>query len=573
MYLLLATACLFANGAVLYPGQPYDIVYEPTTGEYGPTWSCDNPTLRLSSVGFLCHVTAQGYFSGTATVTCSYKDQIGSSSHTRTRKWTFTCIDTKISISPVSKSIKVDESFQITCSYDRSTYLTPSVQFTGYDNNVVSVSDNGLVRGKSAGTTKIYVKSNIGTNSAICSVNVGDAGAGGGVSGGESAYDDWDSSGTTLITLTEPGTLAEYIAESQKYTIKNLTIVGPLNGSDLRLLRDMAGQDQDKQATNGQLETIDLKDALFVSGGAWYVKSNQDYLYTSDEPVMPKNAFAWIRRLKRIRFPKYCTVLTNNALLQCQSLEQISIPAGVTKLDYGSLNGGYANMPLQVLYLPASMTAVEASVYRCENLTDIYCYATNPPSIKYPSSFESSTNIKNGTLYVPKGCAQAYWNADGWRLFKEIKETLDVYGTLYIRVGANGAVKYDDKVVYRSYPIAYSGNQAFEVLSSELVDVEIIPDEGYEVSKILLNGNIVTLEHTRQSYHLGKIDKQAVLEVEFGKSSDIDEIISDMKGKIEVYNLSGKYIGSFFEKEELEKLPKGFYIVKIGQITEKVLKK
>lgn len=43
----------------------------------------------------------------------------------------------------------------------------------------------------------------------------------------------------------------------------------------------------------------------------------------------------------------------------------------------------------------------------CKNLTDIYCYATTPPTINHSNRFKSQTNISNGTLYVPR-VAQNY---------------------------------------------------------------------------------------------------------------------------------------------------------------------
>mgnify|MGYP003209211966 CR=1 FL=1 len=297
LFLFLLFVCV-TRAAVIYPGQTTDITYEPTTGEYGPSWTTDNPTLHLSSTGFLCHVTAQAYFGGTATVTCTYKDRIGSSIYTRTRKWTFTCIDTKISISPTSKNIKVNESFQLSWSFSNATYITPSVQFTGYDKNILTVSNSGLVTAKSEGTTQIYVKSNLGSNSAICSIKVNSLGS----TTTTSSYDNWDSSNTKIITLEQPGTLADFISTSDKYSITNLTIVGPLNGYDLRLLRDMCGLDEYNSSTNGKLVILDLKDAVFVSGGPWYVKAWNNYEYTSDSPIMPPYSFAWMRNLKKFDF-------------------------------------------------------------------------------------------------------------------------------------------------------------------------------------------------------------------------------------------------------------------------------
>lgn len=558
-----------AQSALIYPGQTTDISFEPKTGEYGPTWTTDNPTLQLSSVGFLCHVTAQAYFGGTATVTCTFKDQIGSTTSTRTRRWSFTCADTKITVSPISKNIKVGESFQLSWSFSNATFTNPSIQFTGYDNAIVSVNNGGLVTGKAEGTTKIYVKSNIGTNSAICTVRVNPESST--TPGSLSSYDEWDSSNSRIITLEQAGTLSDYISQSEKYSITNLTIVGPLNGYDLRLLRDMCGLDENNSSTNGKLVILDLKDAVFVSGGPWYVKAWQDYRYTTDEPVMPFYSFAWMHKLKRIRFPKYCTELTKGSILQCQSLEQMAIPPGVTTLDGYSLNGGYANMPMTVLSLPSSLEKFDATVYMCKNLTDIYCFAATPPIIKAPSDFISQTNISKGTLYVPKGSAQAYWRAEGWRHFRDIKESLDVYNTLSISVGENGYVKFGDVEIKQKYGVPYSGYQAFEVPSDAAVEIEIVPNEGYSISSILINdipqslpeGNYMQLE---------KLSEHTKFCVNFKESAAIEDVLVDNEKLIfSVYNLQGVLIKNNLSKEDLSLLPAGLYIVKSGVYVYKII--
>lgn len=556
---MLYLVSLTAMSTVIYPGETVDITHQATTGDHAPSWSTDNPTLSLSSVGFLCHVSPQAYFGGTATVTCTYECSIGSTSYTRSKKWTFTCGDTNLSISPTSKSIKIGESFQITCGYNRPTYITPSIQYTGYDSSILSVSRDGTVTGIKAGSTQIYVKSNIGTNSVICSVNVSNSGTGN-LSSSNSAYDSWDTSGSTTITIETPGSLSELIG-SEKYSIGNLRIVGCLNGSDLKLLRDMASQ--------GRLVVIDLKDAVFVSGGSWYVQAWGKYYYTEDNEAMPYCAFAWLDKLKRIRFPEYCPWLTNRSILQCKSLEEIAIPAGVQFFDAMSLDGGYGDMPMTTLHLPSSFNNLYTTIYKCKNLTNIYCHAIKPPLVASESSFNTATNCKNGILYVPKGSAQAYWRAEGWRLFNDIKETLDVCNTLYFRIGSNGCIKYKDNMIRQRYAVEYSGWKAFEVPDYETVNFEIIPDEGYNVSSITINGSEVDSNKNRIS--IGLLEKHTTITVSFDKANAILPVENEKHMPSMVYNLSGAHICTIQSIEELDNLTSGFYIVKQGNTTKKIL--
>lgn len=368
LFLLLISK--FAYGTVLYPGRTTDISFNPTTGEYSPTWTIDNPTIHLSSVGFLCHVTAQAYFGGTATLTCTYKERIGSTVNTLTRRWSFTCIDTKISISPTSKNITVGDSFQISWSFDRITYIAPLLQFNGYDSNIVSVTNDGYVKAIKEGTTNIYVKSDLGTNTAVCSVTVTGKGSTG-ESSKLSGYYDWNYPNARIVTLSEPGTISDFISESEKNTIKNLTVIGPLNGKDLRFLREMAGADCNKVETQGKLETLDLKDAVFVSGGPWYIQQNNNktFYYTKDDSEFPEYAFFYCHSIKNVRLPKYCISGLNTAFNYCKSITNILVPPGTT---YIGIYGGYWNQPITSIVLPSSIERF----YSEENkLTDVYCYS------------------------------------------------------------------------------------------------------------------------------------------------------------------------------------------------------
>ncbi len=75
------------------------------------------------------------------------------------------------------------------------------------------------------------------------------------------------------VTLTAAGTLSEKIATDQKYVITSLKVSGPINGTDVRYLREMAGQNYEGYSTSGKLAELDLTDANIVEGGDYYYYS------------------------------------------------------------------------------------------------------------------------------------------------------------------------------------------------------------------------------------------------------------------------------------------------------------
>ena len=76
------------------------------------------------------------------------------------------------------------------------------------------------------------------------------------------------------IHVSTAGTLSNYISETEKYTIKELTLSGELNGTDFRLLRDMAGCNYLGKKTPGKLFVIELTNANVISGGERYLDTD-----------------------------------------------------------------------------------------------------------------------------------------------------------------------------------------------------------------------------------------------------------------------------------------------------------
>ena len=55
------------------------------------------------------------------------------------------------------------------------------------------------------------------------------------------------------IKMKEAGTLPDRIDASKKYLITNLKLVGEINGTDFRMIREMAGRDYRGDVTEGNL--------------------------------------------------------------------------------------------------------------------------------------------------------------------------------------------------------------------------------------------------------------------------------------------------------------------------------
>ena len=247
------------------------------------------------------------------------------------------------------------------------------------------------------------------------------------------------------LKLTEAGTLPNKIASSKKDLVTNLKIIGEINGTDLRFIREMAGSDVKGNSTSGNLSILDLSEAKFVAGGDYYYSSysyvvyENVYRYTSND-IIGECAFYGCSSLTSINIPSSVTSIGERAFCNCSSLTSVDIPSSVTKIESAAFEdcsslinvnipssvtsiGMYAFLgcsSLTSVNIPSSVTSIGGSAFqKCSGLRSIYVYAETPPSIS--ANAFNGCDLKNCTLYVPRGTYDAYWLLD-WGVFENIVE-------------------------------------------------------------------------------------------------------------------------------------------------------
>ena len=171
------------------------------------------------------------------------------------------------------------------------------------------------------------------------------------------------------ITLEKAGTLPDRIASSKKNKITNLKIIGEINGTDLRMIREMAGSNSNGNSTDGKLSVLDLSEAKIVKGGDCYL--NNGYDYTSND------------------------VIGSRAFLGCSGLTSLTLPADITSIGDEAFQG-------------------------CSGLTSIYVYAEKVPKID--SNAFKGVDAKKCTVYVPMGTRDDYCASDFGDYFENIVE-------------------------------------------------------------------------------------------------------------------------------------------------------
>ena len=136
------------------------------------------------------------------------------------------------------------------------------------------------------------------------------------------------------IKLEKAGTLPSKIGDTKKYKITNLKIMGEINGTDLRFIREMAGSNDIGQGTNGKLVTLDLSGSKIVKGGDCYYRVDNGYstyyhYYTSDD-VIGAYAFKNCSDLTSLTLPSSVTRIGDYAFYNCSGLTSLTLPSSVT---------------------------------------------------------------------------------------------------------------------------------------------------------------------------------------------------------------------------------------------------
>ena len=251
---------------------------------------------------------------------------------------------------------------------------------------------------------------------------------------------------TVTINLTEAGTLPDKISSSNKNKITNLKIIGDINGTDLRFIREMAGN----IIGNGNLSKLDLSKAWIVEGGEAYCHKEGNYYYSSNNQLgcyafdgcfsltsiniplsvtsigdralsctpleninipssvteIGERAFLYCDHLKSVNIPSSVTELGGGAFRGCESLKNINIPSSVTEIKEGTFENCSS---LESVNIPSNVTKIGYSAFHdCKSLRAIYVYAEKVPILPYNSRAFEGCDSKKCKVYVPIGTYDAY---------------------------------------------------------------------------------------------------------------------------------------------------------------------
>ena len=176
------------------------------------------------------------------------------------------------------------------------------------------------------------------------------------------------------LSVKEPGGLMDALGDVDYRKLAKLSVHGPLNGTDLKFIRFIAGADEYGNETDGSLEVLDLSGATLVSGGEpYFIYVDEDD--NSETPINLQNdelsryAFGYCK-LKEIILPNSIKAFGSQAFYNCTNLESVNIPASLQEI--GRSVFCYCSKLKSEIILPEIISEIpDYTFYECASLTSV----------------------------------------------------------------------------------------------------------------------------------------------------------------------------------------------------------
>ena len=201
----------------------------------------------------------------------------------------------------------------------------------------------------------------------------------------------------TAVTVERAGTLSSVLDK----TATSIKVTGPLNGTDLKYLRDMVD--------NQKLVSIDLSEARIVSGGDAYYDGKK-----TENDVIGESLFYQCKKLTTMVLPAGITTIGPNAFAR-SGLRKIEIPNLVTNIGKDAF--AYCSS-LTTAVIGKRVANMSQGIFYSSPVSTAYFKPMAPPSL---SSYEFSSSPK---IHVYAD-ALADYKASGWNSYGTLMGDLD----------------------------------------------------------------------------------------------------------------------------------------------------
>ncbi len=232
--------------------------------------------------------------------------------------------------------------------------------------------------------------------------------------------------GLKVVTLTEPGTLAEKLGLKYNYTdnifsdnslegnyaqYDSLRIIGPLDGRDIGVIRYMGGRDVDDcDPTVGHLKYLDLYEAQLKKSSYTYLRDSYESKWynlhlnnsITEDNYVDSYMFYGLDKLETLILPRTATRMKYHALRGCSNLKYLVVGDDMNTIDNYVAGETDSKQFMVMLSEKVPATKYEAFVMEeVQGVDGIFSGATTEEE-----HFEA--------LVLPKGSERAYGLNNGF---------------------------------------------------------------------------------------------------------------------------------------------------------------
>jgi mannose-6-phosphate isomerase-like protein (cupin superfamily) len=279
-----------------------------------------------------------------------------------------------------------------------------------------------------------------------------------------------------------------------------------------------------------------------------YIGRNISYSTASDKGYSP---FYRNTSLRSVTITDRETEISMNEFYGCTNLQDVTIGDGVGSFGDWAFSGCSS---LKHFSFGMSVETIGREAFSdCTSMESIFSRSPEPPVC----GDQALDDINKWTcvLTVPAGNKAAYQAADQWKefFFVEEGEAVKKYFDVSVDISEGGKVLVNDKEEVK-----------VNMKKGSDVVLQFLPNEGYKLEKVLVNGEDVTSQVVDGCYTLTEISADVTIKVVFSSTSGINAIKADDED-MKWYTLDGK---------QIEQPRKGLNIVRMSNgKTKKVLVK
>lgn len=127
------------------------------------------------------------------------------------------------------------------------------------------------------------------------------------------------------VTVANAGELKNQISDEEKFRVSVLSVSGPLNGNDIKLLQEMVNRSKASEKKGEYLVTkLDLSGAMIMEGkDGMKLKANE----------LPNGCFSGAKGLISVSLPRALTSISKNCFSDCNNLVEVVIPGSVKEIE------------------------------------------------------------------------------------------------------------------------------------------------------------------------------------------------------------------------------------------------